>query len=91
MKREKEDDTDGKHMMLNKYMLCMNSTSFGTVDPVFGYDIGYFMFQKPFIEFMIIYALFLVIGITIYSAIYYIAAFNIYNTKWDKKIIINKK
>lgn len=65
-------------IMLNKYMLCMNSTSFGTTDPVFGYDIGYFMFQKPFIEFMLIYALLLVVGITIYSAIYYIAAFNIY-------------
>ena len=65
-------------VMLNKYILCMNHTSFGTTDPVFGYDIGYFMFQKPFIEFMIIYALLLVVGITIYNVIYYIAAFNIY-------------
>ena len=56
----------------------MNSTSFGKNDPVFGYDIGYFMFQKPFIEFMIMYLLFIVIGIAIYSAIYYIATFNIY-------------
>lgn len=65
-------------IMLNKYLLFMNSTSFEKTDPVFGYDIGYFMFQKPFIEFMLIYLLLLVIGITIYSAIYYIAAFNIY-------------
>lgn len=65
-------------VMLNRYMLCMNSTSFEAVDPVFGYDIGYFMFQKPFIEFMLIYLLLLVVGITIYSTIYYIAAFNIY-------------
>ncbi len=65
-------------VMLQTYMLCMNSASFGRVDPVFGYDIGYFMFQKPFIEFMLIYLLLLVVGITIYSAIYYIAAFNIY-------------
>ena len=65
-------------VMLQKYLLFMNSTSFGKNDPVFGYDIGYFMFQKPFIEFMIMYLLFIVIGIAIYSAIYYIATFNIY-------------
>jgi len=65
-------------VMLKTYMLCMNSTSFGTTDPVFGLDIGYFMFQKPFIEFMLIYALLLVVGITIYNVIYYIATFNIY-------------
>ena len=59
-------------VILNTYMLCMNSTSFGVVDPVFGYDIGYFMFQKPFIEFILIYALLLVIGLTIYNVIYYI-------------------
>lgn len=65
-------------IILNTYMLCMNSTSFEATDPIFGYDIGYFMFQKPFIEFMIMYVLLLVIGLTIYTAIYYIAAFNIY-------------
>ena len=65
-------------VILKTYMLCMNSTSFGVTDPVFGYDIGYFMFQKPFIEFMLIYILLMVIGITIYNVIYYIAVFNIY-------------
>lgn len=65
-------------VILKTCILCMNSTSFGVTDPVFGHDIGYFMFQKPFIEFMLIYALLLVIGITIYNVIYYVAAFNIY-------------
>lgn len=65
-------------VMLQTYMLFMNHTSFEAVDPIFGHDIGYFMFQKPFIEFMLAYLLLLVIGITIYSAIYYIATFNIY-------------
>ena len=40
---------------------------------IFGYDIGYFMFQKPFIEFMLIYALLLVVGLTVYNIIYCIA------------------
>lgn len=65
-------------IILNTYMLCMNSTSFGVTDPIFGYDIGYFMFQKTFIEFMIIYVLLLVVGLTIYNIIYYIATFNVY-------------
>ena len=60
-------------IILNTYLLCMNSTAFGVVDPIFGLDIGYFMFQKPFVEFMIIYALLLVVGLTIYNIIYYIS------------------
>ena len=65
------------NVILKTYMLCMNATAFGVTDHVFGLDIGYFMFQKPFIEFMIIYVLLLIVGLTIYNAIYYIAAFNI--------------
>ena len=64
-------------LILNKYMLFVNSTSFGTTDPVFGFDIGYFMFQKPFIDTMLIYLISILIGITIYTIIYYIAVFNI--------------
>lgn len=65
------------NVILKTYMLCMNATAFGVTDPVFGLDIGYFMFQKPFIEFIIIYVLLIIVGLTIYNAIYYIAAFNI--------------
>ena len=63
-------------IILNQYMLFTNATAFGVTDPVFGLDIGYFMFQKPFIETMLMYAILLVIGITIYTVIYYIAVFN---------------
>lgn len=78
-------------VMLNTYLLFMNHASFGITDPVFGLDIGYFMFQKPFIEFMIVYALLLVIGITIYNAIYYIAAFNIYFEGVGRETLKNSK
>ena len=64
-------------LILNKYMLFVNSTAFGEVDPVFGFDIGYFMFQKPFIDTILLYLIFILIGITIYTVIYYIAVFNI--------------
>lgn len=64
--------------VLNKAILCFNATSFGISDPVFGHDIGYFMFQKPFIEFIAMYLLILLIGLTLYAGIYYIIAFNKY-------------
>jgi len=64
--------------ILNKAILCFNATSFGTNDPLFGHDIGYFMFQKPFIQFVAMYLLILVIGLTLYAGIYYIIAFNKY-------------
>ena len=33
--------------ILKKAMLCINSAQFGVQDPIFGFDIGYFVFQKP--------------------------------------------
>ena len=45
------------NIMLKNFMLCFNSASFEIADPIFGYDISYFIFQKPFIEFMLIYIL----------------------------------
>ena len=60
-------------LILNQYMLFANSTEFGKVDPIFGLDIGYFMFQKPFIETILLYAIFIIIGLTINTVIYYIA------------------
>lgn len=62
--------------ILGKLLLCFNSTLFGIQDPVFGYDIGYFIFQKPFIELVITYLLIAVVAMVVYSAIYYIITFN---------------
>ena len=65
-------------VLLDKVMLCFNSAGFGINDPVMNYDIGYFVFQKPFIEFILIYAMGIVVGLTIYAALYYIIAINHY-------------
>ncbi len=64
------------NIMMEKLMLFLNSTAFEIADPVFGYDIGYFIFGQPFIKFLIQYGLFIAIGLTIYTVIYYIIAFN---------------
>ena len=77
--------------ILNQYMLFTNATSFGINDPVFGMDIGYFMFQKPFIETILIYAILLVIGLTIYNVIYYIAVFNICFDGVDRETLKKSK
>ena len=78
-------------LILNQYMLFANSTMFGIDDPVFGYDISYFMFQKPFIETILLYAIFIIIGITIYTVIYYIAVFNIFFDGVERETLKNSK
>lgn len=74
-------------VILNQFMLFTNSTTFNIQDPIFGLDIGYFMFQKPFIETILLYALFLIIGLTIYTVIYYIAVFNICFDGLDRDLL----
>lgn len=77
--------------ILNQYMLFANSAEFGSTDPIFGYDIGYFMFQKPFIEMILFYLMAIVIGLTIYTVIYYIAVFNIYFEGIERETLKNSK
>ena len=43
------------NFIMQKLLLCFNSAQFGIQDPIFGFDIGYFVFQKPFIELTIWY------------------------------------
>lgn len=66
------------NILTEKVMLVLNTAWFGINDPIFNLDIGYFFFQKPFIELILYYALGLMILLTIYTAVYYIIAFNVY-------------
>lgn len=59
-----------------KAILAFNSTLFTKTDPVFNLDIGYFAFQQPLIEAMILYLIGLVAILTLYVAAYYIIVFN---------------
>ena len=60
------------NVFTEKAMLFVNSTQFGIGDPIFGLDIGYFIFQKPFIEMILMLLISITIGVLIYSVIYYI-------------------
>ena len=64
--------------IVEKTMLALNAAQFGITDPIFGMDIGYYIFIKPFIEMILYYTIFIFIVLSIYIAVYYIAVFNIY-------------
>lgn len=79
------------NFLLQKAMLCFNSTQFGANDPNFGLDIGFFIFQKPFIEAVLWYFIISVIVLLIYKVVYYITTFNMFFDGVDKKTLKNSK
>ncbi len=66
------------NLISNKAILAFSNTLFEKTDPIFNLDIAYFMFQKPFIETILLYFATILIALTIYIAAYYITVFNIY-------------
>lgn len=78
-------------LFIGKLTVFMNSIWVGTSDPIFNLDIGFYLFQKPFIEFVIIYIIGILVFLTVYLAVYYIAVFNIYLNGIDKELLKNSK
>jgi len=74
-------------IMLEKVILYLNQAWFGITDPVFGMDIGFYFFQKPFIELMLNYVVTVLIALTIYTSAYYIIVFNVYLDGVDKELL----
>lgn len=74
-------------IFMQKIMLFANSTSFGIQDSVFNIDISYYMFQKPVIEFLIVYFIVLMVGLSLYMALYYVIIFNMYFDGIDGKLL----
>lgn len=66
------------YFMKEPVALFMNKAWFGINDPVFGADIGFYIFEQPFFEMLIIYFIGIIIGLAIYSTFYYIIIFNKY-------------
>lgn len=64
------------NIILEKALLFFNSSQFGKIDPIFNQDIGYFIFQKPFIEFILVYLMIILFAVIVYAFIYYIICFN---------------
>ena len=72
-------------------LLFMSNASFGKTDMIFNLDIGYYIFQKPLIEQMLNYVLWLIVGITIYTVIYYIITLNKYFDGVERQMIRKSK
>ena len=64
------------NITMNKLILFLNSTSFEIKDKIFNNDIGYYLFQKPFLEYIVWYALITIISLCAYAGVYYIVALN---------------
>lgn len=64
--------------LMQKIMLIINGTSFGISDPIFGFDISYYIFEKPVIETFILYFIILLVSLSLYMALYYVIIFNRY-------------
>ena len=62
---------------MQKILLFISNASFGMQDPIFNLDIGYYIFQKPVVEMILFYFVGMIIGLSIYMAVYYILIFNI--------------
>ena len=77
--------------MVEKIALFVNRAWFGIDDPIFNMDISFYIFQKPFIEMILLYFIFLIIGLTVYAAIYYIICFNVYFDGIDSQTLKNSR
>lgn len=75
------------NIVMKKLLLYIGNTSFGINDQIFNMDISYYMFQKPLIEMFIYYFIGIIIGLSIYSALYYIIVFNIFFDGIDGKML----
>ena len=74
-------------IFMQKLMLATSGASFGMQDPVFGLDISYYMFLKPFIETLVFYFVIIFVCLSVYMALYYVIVFNRYFDGIDGKML----
>ena len=63
-------------VIMKQIILCSSNASFGIQDPIYNFDIAYYMFQKPIIQMFLLYFMAILVGLTVYMALYYIIVFN---------------
>ena len=67
-----------KNMLSDKFSVFINAAQFGQYDNIFGADIGYYMFNLPFIQSILIFAIEILVVLMIYIAFYYVIVLNQY-------------
>ena len=56
-------------LTMSKLILFLNATSFEIDDPIFHHDIGYYLFQKPFLEYIVWYAMITIVVLIILAGV----------------------
>lgn len=64
------------NFILGKAVLVFSGSKFGINDPIFNWDISYFVFLKPFFKFILIYLMALVGASILYGVLYGILVLN---------------
>lgn len=79
----------------SRYLMFINSTPFELVDPLFGNDIGYYIFQRPFLASLVGSISSVWIIVTIYCMVSYLIIYsvngllNMEKITYDKPVIIH--
>lgn len=63
-------------ILLNIALLGFSNSQFGINDPVFNLDISFMVFQKPLIQFLLVYLLVVVVATLVYSILFSIIVLN---------------
>jgi hypothetical protein len=68
----------GANMLADKFAIFANAAKFGQTDPIFGADIGYYMFSLPFIQSILVFLIEIFVIAIVYVALYYVITLNVY-------------
>ena len=63
-------------LMIKKLLLCFSGSKFGVKDPVFNLDVSFMVFIKPFVEFILIYIIVIILATLAYAILYSIIILN---------------
>ncbi len=79
----------------SRYLMFANSTPFNAVDPIFGHDIGYYIFSRPFLDALVGSLSSVWFVVTVYCVISYVIIYavngllNFQKMTYDKPVVIH--
>lgn len=79
----------------SRYLMFANSTAFNALDPIFGHDIGYYIFSRPFLDALVSSFSSVWVVITVYCAASYLIIYavngllNFKKMTYDKPVVIH--
>lgn len=73
--------------LCEKYLMFTNSQQFGEADPIFGKDVGYYVFQRPFLESVVssLLSIWTVLSVLIFFVYWFLGV--VYNERSIKEVI----